>query len=124
MKRFIENREYKVEFYPEGNLRVELDTFDKIILPLLGEGIWSLIIAPTEGTEFICSDYPVTINYKSGRDVPIGFGLRNTEVFFPFSRRAGFYGTFENPLKKVVYAKPWDVATITTKSGRPKKRGG
>ena len=110
-KRFMEEGNYKIEFFPEGNLRIELNTFDKI-LPLLGERVWSLIIAPPEGPEFICSDHPVSINYKSGRGGPIGFGLRNTEVFFPLSRRAGFYGTFEDPLKKVVYAKPGNIATM------------
>lgn len=111
MKRFIEDRNYEIKFYPEGNLRVELSTFDNI-LPILGERIWSLIIAPSEGPEFICSDHPVTLNYKSNRKGPIGFGLRHTEVFFPFSRRAGLYGTFEDPLNKIVYAKPGNVATM------------
>ncbi len=111
MKRFIEERNYKIEFFPEGNLRVELNTFGKI-LPIFGERTWSLIIAPSDGPEFICSDHPVTINWKSGRKGPIGLASRDSEVFFPLSRRAGFYGTFENPLKEVVHAKPGNVATM------------
>jgi len=111
MKRFIEGRNYEIELSPEGNLRVELNTFDKI-LPILGERTWSLIIAPSDGPEFICSDHPVTINWKSGRQGPIGLGSRESEVFFPLSRRVGFYGTFENPLKEVVHAKRGNVATM------------
>jgi len=111
MKRFIEERNYEIEFFPEDNLRIELNTFDKI-LPILGERTWSLIIAPPDGPEFICSDHPVTINWKFGRKGLIGLGLRETEVFFPLSRSAGFYGTFENSLKEVVHAKIGNVATM------------
>lgn len=111
MKRFIDERNYEIEFFPEGNLRVELNTFDKI-LPILGERTWSLVIAPSDGPGFICSDHPVTINWKSGRKGHIGLGSRESEVFFPLSRRAGFYGTFENPLKEVVHAKQGNVATM------------
>lgn len=111
MKRFIEERNYEIEFFPEDNLRVELNAFDNI-LSILGERTWSLIIAPSDGSEFICSDHPVAIDWKSGRQGPIGLGLRETEVFFPLSRRVGFYGTFEDPLKEVVHAKPGNVATM------------
>ncbi len=111
VKRFIEERNYEIDFLPEGNLRVELNVFDNI-LPILGERTWSLIIAPPDGPEFICSDHPLAIDWKSGHQGPIGLGLRETEVFFPLSRRAGFYGTFEDPLKEVVHAKPGNVATM------------
>ncbi len=111
MKRFIRERNYKIEFSPQSNLRVELNAFDNI-LKVLGDRTWSLIIAPQDGPEFICSDHPVVIEWKSGRQGPIGVGRRETEVFFPMSRRAGFYGTFEDPLKEVVHAKPRNVAIM------------
>ena len=111
MKRFIEERNYEIEFVPESNLRVELNAFDNI-LQILGERTWSLIIALQDGPEFVCSDHPVVIGLKSGRQSPIGLGSRETEVFFPLSRRTGFYGTFEDPLKDVVHAKPGNIATM------------
>jgi hypothetical protein len=111
MKRFIENGDYEIDFHPQSNLQVELKTFEKV-LPILHERTWSLIIASSKGPEFICSDHPVAVDFKSKRQGPIGLGLKETELFFPLSRYAGFYGTFENPLKPVVYAKPGNVATM------------
>lgn len=111
MKRFVEDGEYELEFHPQGNLRVEMHAFDTI-LPILHERTWSLIIAPLDGPEFICSDHPVALDFKSGRHGPIGLGLRGTELFFPLTRRLGFYGTFEDPLEEVVHARPGNVATM------------
>jgi len=111
VKRSTEERNYEIDLPPEGNLRVELNVFDDI-LQILGKRTWSLIIAPPDGPEFICSDHPVAIDWKSRRQGPIGLELRETEAFFPLSRRAGFYGTFEDPLKEVVHAKPGNVATM------------
>lgn len=111
VKRFVEEGRYTIEFHPEGNLRVEFNAFDKV-LPLLGERIWSVLVAPPDGPEFICSDHPVTLVWKDGRSGPVGFGLKETEVFFPLGRRVGFYGVFEAPLKPVVYCKPSHVATM------------
>lgn len=108
---FVKNDNYKIEFHPQGNLRVEFNAFDKL-LPLLGQRTWSVLVAPSDGPEFICSDHPVTLSWKSGQSGPIGFGLKETEVFFPLGRHVGFYGVFESPLKPVVRCKPGHVATM------------
>ncbi|BBL76068.1 DUF4238 domain-containing protein [Methylomagnum ishizawai] len=110
-RQFVEEGKYDFEFLPEGNLRVEFKTFDQL-LPLLGQRTWSILVAPPEGPEFICSDHPVSLAWKGNRSGPIGFGLRETEVFFPLGRHVGFYGVFENPLKPTVICKPGNIATM------------
>lgn len=111
MKQFIEERKYQIEFHPQGNLRVEFHAFNKI-LPILGQRTWSVLVAPNEGPEFICADHPVTLVWKRGRGGPVGYGLKETEVFFPLGRRVGFYGVFETPLRSVVTLKQGQVATM------------
>ncbi|WP_394807514.1 DUF4238 domain-containing protein [Nitrosomonas sp.] len=110
-RQFVENGNYRIEFHPQGNLRVEFHAFDEL-LPLLGQRTWSVLVAPSDGPEFICSDHPVTLAWKSGQSGPIGFKLKETEVFFPLGRHVGFYGVFESPLKPVVRCKPGHVATM------------
>lgn len=110
-KQFIESGNYRIEFHQQENLRVEFHAFDKL-LPLLGQRIWSVLIAPPDGPEFICSDHPVTLTWKGRRAGPVGFGLKGTEVFFPLGRRIGFYGVFESPLKPVVKCRPGNVAAL------------
>lgn len=111
MKEFIEGEEYDIEFHPQGNLRIEMNAFNTM-LPLLGDRTWSLILAPDAGPEFICSDHPVALEHKNGPRARIGLGTRHSELFFPLSRRAGFLGTFEEPLPLVVHARPGNVATM------------
>lgn len=112
VKRFVEGGEYDFEFSSEGSLRVELETFNKI-LPLLGERIWSVFVAPHSGPSFICSDHPVTLVWKDARiKGPVGFGLQNTEVFFPLGPSVGLYGTYEQPQNEVVELSPISVARL------------
>jgi len=111
MKRFVEEREYRIEIFPEGHVGTELGIFDKL-LPVLGQRTWSLLVAPRRGPEFICSDHPVTLVWKNRRRIPVGFGLKETEVFFPLGRKVGFYGVFDAPLRPVVNLKPGQVATM------------
>jgi len=110
-KSFIEKDDYDLVFHPQENLRVEFNALDKV-LPLLGQRTWSVLVAPPTGPEFICSDHPVTLAWKNGRKGPVGYGLRETEVFFPLGRRVGFYGTYETPLKPVVNCRPLNVAIM------------
>lgn len=107
----MERGNYNFVFHPEGNLRTEFNALDKV-LPLLGQRTWSVLVAPPEGPEFICSDHPVTLVWKGGREGHVGYGLRETEVFFPLGRRVGFYGVYETPLKPVVTCRPLNVAIM------------
>jgi hypothetical protein len=92
MKQFIDERKYQIEFHPQGNLRVEFHAFNEL-LPILGQRTWSVLVAPDDGPEFICSDHPVTLVWKRGNSGPVGYGLKETEVFFPLGRRVGFYAS-------------------------------
>jgi len=115
LKKFVEERRYTIEFHPQGNSRIEFETFDKL-LPILGQRTWSLFLAPSTGPEFICSDHPVTLVWKGGRSGPVGFGLRQTEVFVPLGRNVGLYGTFEDPLPPVVNLRAEAIAAMNTRS--------
>ena len=111
VKQFVEAKRYSIEFHPEGNLRVEFEAFNEL-LPMLGKRTWSVLVAPEGGPEFICSDHPVSVTWKSGHSGPIGFGHKQTEVFMPLGRRVGFYGVYESPLKQVINCKPHHVAMM------------
>ncbi|MBX3664361.1 MAG: DUF4238 domain-containing protein [Burkholderiales bacterium] len=111
IRRFVKSNEYEIEFHPQSNLRVELGMLEKT-LRLLHERTWSLISVPDGLPDFICSDHPVTLVHKSGRNIPVGLATRNTDLFFPLSRRFGFYGVFEQTLKPVVDAKHKNVAIL------------
>ena len=54
MKRFVEQRRYEITFSP---LDIEFRVFNKL-LPILGQRIWSLLIAPTDGA--LNSHAPIT----------------------------------------------------------------
>jgi hypothetical protein len=108
---FVENDEYDIQFHQQGNLAVEMTAWEKILY-LLHERTWSLIVAPEDGPEFICSDHPAALAYKNGANAPVGLATRGTELFFPLTRRLGFYGVYEDALKEVVHAKLGNVATM------------
>lgn len=108
---FVERGDYKFVFHPEGNLRTESNALDKV-LSLLGQRTWSVLVSPPNGPEFVCSDHPVTLVWKDGREGPVGYGLRETKVFFPLGRRVGFYGVYETPLKPIVTCRPLSVAIM------------
>lgn len=112
-KRFIEEGEYKIEIPPDDNIWIELDTFRKI-LQILAQRTWSLLVAPSLGPDFICSDHPVALTFKGADKGPIGYGLKNTEVFFPLGPKTGLYGVYEDALPPVAHMNQARVAMINT----------
>jgi len=115
MKDFIEQEAYEIEFHPEGNSRAEFKVFDGL-LPILGRRSWSLLVAPPDGPQFISSDRPVSLIWRDAREAPVGFALRETEVFFPLGRSAAFYGVFERPLPEVTRLNETQVAAMNTRT--------
>ena len=113
MKKFIDNREYTLEFPTEGNTRMEFKAFDGL-LKLLAARTWSLLIVPEDCPELICSDHPVALTWKQHSSAPIGYGLPNTEVYFPLSPTACLYGTYEGCLKPVISLTVANVAKVNT----------
>lgn len=114
LKKFVENERYTIEFHPQGNSNIEFEVFDKL-LPVLAQRRWSILLTPPTGPEFICSDHPVTLIHKNGSKGPVGFGLKQTEVFIPLGPDVGLYGTFEDPLPRVVNVTDKEVAEINTR---------
>lgn len=112
MKSFISERRYEIKFPPGSNFQTEFGGFDKL-LQILGQRYWSLFVAPISGPEFICSDHPVALTWKNTDcHSPIGYGLKNTEVFFPLGPHTGFYGVYEETLHEVVELTPAQVVMM------------
>lgn len=114
-REFVRRGEYDVTFSSEGNLRAEFGALDDV-LRVLGQRSWSVLIAPKDGTEFICADHPVTLWSKSGSRESLGLGMTNTEIFLPLSKRVGFYGVYEEPLKEVVRCRASNVAIMNQRA--------
>jgi hypothetical protein len=113
MRDVIQSRNYDLEFSPEGNLRVEMKAYERL-LSTLGKRNWSVLLAPRAGPELVSGDHPVTLAWK-GRKGPVGYGQANTEVFIPLTPHVGFYGTFEDPLKEIVRMRPENVAIMNSR---------
>ena len=60
----------------------------------------------------LCDKNGDTLIWKCGGSGPLGYGLRDAEVYFPLGRRVGFYGVFEARPKPVVLCKSGHVASM------------
>ena len=113
MRNFVKEGNYEIKFPTDSNLALEFEIFDKL-LPILGQRHWTLMLTPASGPELICCDHPVMLTWKDRGQAPIGFALPRTEVFFPMTSQAGFYGIFEDPLEPVINLTPNQVASMNS----------
>lgn len=71
------------------------------LLPYLGSRNWS-VLSPIENKQhFITSDNPVVLIWSepSNFNIPIGYGLRNTDIIFPINKEVVIRGRFESQPK-------------------------
>lgn len=106
---FSQRGEFDVAVPREYHMRLEFDLANKL-LELLGRRVWTLYTVDGNEIEFITTDRPVTLAWVNPPTTPSflnapGFGLANTEVLFPLSRKAALIGR-------------WDKGGGTQKAGR------
>ena len=105
-KDFHRRGEYTIEVPRERHIQTEIDLF-KTVLQLLGQRKWTLYLVPGDYGEFITTSRPVVIAYIDPEKVPAylrhspGFGLKNTEVFFPLTKHALLIGRWAGDEKTI-----------------------
>ena len=98
MKRFVQNKEYRLDLPPGYHVDIELSTFNDI-LPVFFERKWMLLKAPNNSGGFVTSDHPSCLSWSHGPPDNLGMGpglaSKGSELLFPVSRRLALFGSFE-----------------------------
>ena len=116
---FFERKEYRIEVAREHHIQMEFAGID-VVLPLLGQRNWLVVKSSEQSGPFITSDNPVVLTWSEPRRVPPlyrhspGFGMNNTQVYFPLSRDTALIGEFNGP-EGVVEATERLVAVLNSK---------
>lgn len=105
-KDFHERGEYTIEVARERHIQTEVALYNSV-LQLLGKRKWTLYLVPGDYGQFITTSRPVVIAYIDPEKVPAylrhspGFGLKNTEVYFPLTKHALLIGRWDGDEKTV-----------------------
>jgi hypothetical protein len=100
VKAFHESEQYKFTLAREYHIGTEFKMMDTV-LQALGQRLWTIYMADGATGEFLTTNRPVTLTYIEPEKVPPfyrrspGFGLTNTEVYFPLTHHAMLVGRFD-----------------------------
>lgn len=98
MRDFVRSDDYTVTMGQNFRISTLLDCL-RTVEPLLAARKWTIVMPAEHSPDFICSDRPVTLSWNRADLVhplfPPGFGVANTTVTVPLSRRFGLLGLFE-----------------------------
>ncbi len=100
IKSFHEGGQYKVTVRREYQMATEFKLMPAV-LEQLGKRLWTVYIVDEKHGEFITTNCPVTLSFVDPSKVPPlyrhspGFALKETEVFFPLTRRAAIVGRWD-----------------------------
>jgi len=119
-REFATSDDYTIEFPQNFHIQQLLTTLlpvaDETIAPLLAARHWVLWAAQDGAGHFVTTDRPVALSWTV--EVPPfyenspGFGLENTMVVFPISKRLAMYGRFDGPRGLALPANAEQVALI------------
>lgn len=118
MADYVMSEAYTVSYDQTWNVQTMIQTAISL-LPELGKRQWRLWTVGSDGPDLICSDCPVCLTWT--KDVhgpyPPGFGLRNTLLTVPLSKRLMLASTFEE-MPKAVPLTHVHVAEMNSRTGR------
>lgn len=103
MKKFIYEKRWKLEEDNENKVAREIKSANTVFNILLNRN-WSLLIINSGEDYFVTSDRPVKNIWSENNNLNFGpgFGLKNSEVYFPLNRRMILRGSFKN-IERVVF---------------------
>lgn len=96
VKKFVESDEYKISVSRERLTGFQFECAG-FIVPLLLKRNWTLAVIDNQKWSFITSDRPVVLMWakKMPEFWSAGFGVPDTELIFPLSKRLALLGRFE-----------------------------
>lgn len=115
MKKFIDERNYKIEVAPEFNIKTEIEQHANLVEHISARK-WQMVAAKLGSGGFITTDVPVCLRWSDDRDHGFyapGFGVANTQVLFPLSSDLAIMGSFEGK-EDVVEADIFTVSSINS----------
>jgi len=118
-KEFFDSKEYTIDVAREHHIRMEMIQIDAI-LPCLFNRKWLLVVANDETGPSITTDRPMNLSWKEPDKIPPfyranpGFGLMDTEVYFPISQELALIGEFDGE-DKTIEANEGLVAVLNSK---------
>jgi hypothetical protein len=115
MKKFVEERRYKIEVAKEFNIATEIEQHGQL-LQHLGKRKWQVLVANEGSGGFVTTDVPICIRWSDGKDHGIfspGFGVPGTEVIVPISTNLALRGSFEGE-ENVVEADIFTVGSVNS----------
>lgn len=119
IKLFHESNQYKIIMQREHHIEIEFCTMINVIKWLTLRK-WLLIMTDNNCGYFITSDNPVLLTWKRPQIIPSlycqspGFGMKDTQVYFPISKRFAMIGEFDGD-DGLIEATPKLVATLNNK---------
>lgn len=96
LRDFIRSGKYNVGFEQTYYIQRMMALLPKLT-GVLSKRTWHVMRSISPDTHFVCSDHPVSLVPKTPLPLPMGpgYGMPETLVFFPVSRRVALVGTFE-----------------------------
>jgi len=119
IKAFHESKAYTIEIAREHHIHMEFVKFEAI-LPYLEGRKWLVLKSTGDSGPFITTDNPVNLTWNNPDSIPPfyrsspGFGLRETQVYFPVSKEVALIGEFDGK-EGLIYASKALVATLNSK---------
>jgi len=119
IRAFLMSEQYQVELHQNHVIHSMLQSAD-VVLRTLVKRIWSLVVAPGGEANFVCSDWPVSLEWLT--QMPAfwsspGHGMLNTSLMMPLSKDVALVGAFFGE-SSVSEASVKDVAIINSQTAR------